>query len=78
MCRRFSLKTVCIKYFCDNLLPSGAMLQQRSTVRFIVVVDYSTPSKRWGHGERPWSPRTLARGRRETESRQKVSGAKSP
>ena len=45
---------------------------------------YPTPSEGWGHGGRPWSPRSRAtfrvwtRGRTETESRQRVSGAKSP
>ena len=42
------------------------------------------PSEGWGHGGRPWSlrsrktPKVWTRGRRETESRQRVSGAKSP
>ena len=50
----------------------------------VVVVDYPTPSEGWGHGGRPWSPRIRetprgwTRGRREIESRQRVSGAKSP
>ena len=26
----------------------------------VVVVDYLTPSKGWGHGRRPWSPRSRA------------------
>ena len=26
----------------------------------VVVVDYPTPSKGWGHGGRPWSPRSRA------------------
>ena len=50
----------------------------------VVVVNYPTPSEGWGHGKRPWSPRSRAtiqgwaRGRRGTESRQRVSDAKSP
>ena len=27
------------------------------TTANVVVVDYPTPSERWGHGGRPWSPR---------------------
>ena len=52
--------------------------------RLVVVVGYPTPSEGWGHGGRPWSPeagqlsRVWTRGRTETESRQRVSGAKSP
>ena len=55
-----------------------------AAVNVVVVVGYPTPSKGWGHGGRPWSPRSRAtprvwtRGRREIESRQRVSGAKSP
>ena len=26
----------------------------------VVVVDYPTPSEGWGHGGRPWSPRSWA------------------
>ena len=26
----------------------------------VVVVDYPTPSEGWGHGGRPWSPRSRA------------------
>ena len=49
-----------------------------------VVVDYPTPSEGWGmagdHGapEAGQLPRVWTRGHKETESRQRVSGAKSP
>ena len=50
----------------------------------IVVVVYPTPSEGWGQGGRPWIPRSRetpqvwTRGRTETESRQRVRGAKNP
>ena len=53
-------------------------------LHWLVFVVYSTPSEGWRHGGRPWSPeagqlpRVWTRGRRETRSRQRASGAKSP
>ena len=50
----------------------------------VVVVGYPTPSEGWGmaedHGapEARQLPRVWTRGRKETESRQRVSGANSP
>ena len=44
------------------------------SLSLIVVVGYPTPFKGWGHGRRPWSPRTVqlprvwTRGCRETQS----------
>ena len=45
---------------------SGSALHKTSAQRVTrsredgVVVDYPTPSEGWGHGGRPWSPRSQA------------------
>ena len=52
-------------------------------ISVVVVVGYPTPSEGWEHGGRPWSPSSqetpkgLDQRRKETKSRQRVSGAKS-
>ena len=58
--------------------------KDRSFLAIVVVVGYPTPSEGWGmvedHGalETEQLPRVRTRGRKETESCQRVSGAKSP
>ena len=43
----------------DFKLISGKLKREDSDVVVVVVV-YPTPSEGWGHGGRPWSPRSRA------------------
>ena len=36
------------------------ILKMQSSEKDVVVVGYPTPSEGWGHGGRPWSPRSQA------------------
>ena len=42
------------------LLPFSTVLTYLTVVHIVVVVGYPTPSEGWGHGRRPWSPRSRA------------------
>ena len=59
-------------------------LRSRLSDKSVVVVNYPTPSEGWGMAEDHGAPeagklsRVWTRGRIETESRQRVSGAKRP
>ena len=55
---------------CDEIIPvSGSAARNMGFVKasvklyaqlVVVVVVYPTPSEGWGHGGRPWSPRSRA------------------
>ena len=47
-------------YYLTLVLFSASCPLRHVVVVVVVVVDYPTPSEGWGHGGRPWSPKSRA------------------
>ncbi len=50
----------CFVWLSDGLKDKSAFVSQLLAIILVVVVGYPTPSEGWGHGGRPWSPRSRA------------------